>query len=67
MQSMQKIKDKMNLLILFNEIRDYGDFTADFECVDRKGVAVRVRTADYNGKKYFIVQRGGEVVTIKKI
>ena len=34
MQSMQKIKDKMNLLILFNEIRDYGDFTADFECVD---------------------------------
>ena len=58
---------KMTLQMLFNEIRDYGDFTADFECVDRNGVAVRVRTADYNGKKYFIVQMGGEVVTIKKI
>ena len=58
---------EMTLTMLFNEIRDYGDFTADFECVDRNGVAVRVRTADYNGKKYFIVQSGGEVVTIKKI
>ena len=58
---------KMTLQMLFNEILDYGDFTADFECVDRNGVAVRVRTADYNGKKYFIVQRGGEVVTVKEI
>ena len=58
---------EMTLTMLFNEIRDYGDFTADFECVDRNGVAVRVRTADYNGKKYFIVQRGGEVVTVKEI
>lgn len=58
---------KMTLQMLFNEIRDYGDFTADFECVDRNGVAVRVRAADYDGKKYFIVQRGGEVVTVKEI
>ena len=58
---------KMTLQMLFNEIRDYGDFAADFECVDRNGVAVRVRTADYDGKKYFIVQRGGEVVTVKEI
>ncbi len=58
---------KMTLTMLFNDIRNYGDFTAGFECVDRKGVAVRVRTADYNGNKYFIVQRGGEVVTIKEI
>ena len=58
---------KMTLQMLFNEILDYGDFTADFECVDRNGVAVRVRTADYDGKKYFIVQWGGEVVTVKEI
>lgn len=58
---------KMTLQMLFDDIRNYGTFTAGFECMDSKGVAVRVRTADYDGKKYFIVQRGGEVVTIKEI
>lgn len=58
---------KMTLQMLFNDIQHYGTFTADFECVDSKGVAVRVRTADYDEKKYFIVQWGGEVVTIKEI
>lgn len=62
-----KSKMKMTLQMLFNDIRNYGTFTADFECVDSKGVDVRVRTADYDGKKYFIVQMGGEVVTVKEI
>lgn len=58
---------KMTLTMLFNDIQHYGTFTAGFECVDSTGVDVRVRTADYDGKKYFIVQRGGKVVTIKEI
>lgn len=53
--------------MLFSDIQKHGTFTADFKCEDRNCMDVRVQTADYDGKKYFIVQMGGEVVTVKEI
>jgi hypothetical protein len=53
--------------MLLADILSYGTITADFECLDHQRVYVRVRTADLNGRKYFIVQRGGEIVEIREI
>lgn len=53
--------------MLLDDILRYGKITADFECLDHQSVYVRVRTADLNGRKYFIVQRGGEIVEIREI
>lgn len=53
--------------MLLADILSYGKITADFECVDNQRVYVRVRAADLNGRKYFIVQRGGEIAEIREI
>lgn len=47
---------------LFDNIRRYGTFTAEFGCTNDLGMAIRVRVAEYDGKKYFIVQCNGEIV-----
>ena len=41
---------------LFEQIRRYGSFLAEFGCTNDLGMALRVRVAEYDGKKYFIVQ-----------
>jgi len=52
---------------LFDEIRHYGTFTAQFVCTDISGVYFRVRTAEFDGKKYFIVQANGKILEILEI
>lgn len=52
---------------LFDEIRHYGTFTAEFVCTDISGVYFRVRTAEFDGKKYFIVQANGNILEILEI
>ena len=47
---------------LFENIRRYGTFIAEFGCTNDLGMAIRVRVAEYDGKKYFIVQCNGEIV-----
>ena len=44
---------------LFEQIRRYGSFLAEFECTDDLGAEIRVRVAEYDSKKYFIVQCTG--------
>ena len=52
---------------LFDEIRHYGIFTAEFGCTNDLGMAIRVRVAEYDGKKYFIVQCNGRVAEVLEI
>lgn len=52
---------------LFDNIRRYGAFTAEFGCTNDLGMAIRVRVAEYDGKKYFTVQCNGEISEILEI
>ena len=52
---------------LFNDVLHYGTLTAEFVCTDISGVCFRVRTAEFDGKKYFIVQANGKVLEILEI
>lgn len=52
---------------LFEKIRHYGTFLAEFGCTNHLGMAVRVRVAEYDGKKYFIVQCNGTVAELLEI
>lgn len=52
---------------LFDNILHYGTFAAEFGCTNDLGMAIRVRVAEYDGKKYFIVQCGGCVAEILEI
>ena len=52
---------------LFDEIRHYGTFTAEFGCTNDLGMAIRVRIAEYDGKKYFIVQINGRLGELLEI
>ena len=52
---------------LFDEIRHYGTFTAEFGCTNYLGMPIRVRVAEYDGKKYFIVQCNGMVAEVLEI
>jgi hypothetical protein len=52
---------------LFDEIRHYGTFTAEFGCTNDLGMAIRVRVAEYDGKKYFIVQINGRLGELLEI
>ena len=51
----------------FDDIRHYAKFLAEFACVDRSGKNFRVRVADLDGRKFFIVQCDGEVVDLLEI
>ena len=52
---------------LFYNIRHYGTFTAEFGCTNDLGMAIRVRVAEYDGKKYFIVQCNGSFAELLEI
>ena len=52
---------------LFEQIRRYGSFLAEFECTNDLGMVIRVRVAEYGGKKYFIVQCDGSVAELFEI
>ena len=53
--------EKKNMEELFEQIQHYGSFLAEFECMNCYGTALRVRVAEYDGKRYFIVQANGNV------
>ena len=52
---------------LFEQVRRYGSFLAEFGCTNDLGMALRVRVAEYDGKKYFIVQCDGSVAELFEI
>lgn len=52
---------------LFNNILHYGTFLAEFGCTNDLGMAIRVRVAELDGKKYFIVQCNGNVSELLEI
>lgn len=52
---------------LFNNILHYGEFTAEFGCTNHLGMAIRVRVAKYDDKRYFIVQCNGNVAELLEI
>ena len=52
---------------LFEQIRRYGSFLAEFGCTNYLGMSIRVRAAEYDGKKYFIVQCNGIIAELFEI
>ena len=52
---------------LFEQILHYGTFLSEFGCTNDLGKAIRVRVAEYDGKKYFIVQCNGRVAEVLEI
>ena len=52
---------------LFEQIRRYGSFLAEFGCTYALGMALRVRVAEYDGKNYFIVQCDGIISELFEI
>lgn len=52
---------------LFDNIRHYGTFTAEFGCTNDLGMVIRVRVAELDGKKYFIVQCNGNISELLEI
>ena len=68
---MKKVNDydveEKNMEELFEQIRRYGSFLAEFGCTNDLGMALRVRVAEYDGKKYFIVQCDGSVAELFEI
>ena len=51
----------------FDDIRHYAKFLAEFACVDRSGKNFRVRVAELDGRKFFVVQCDGEVVDLLEV
>ena len=62
-----QIKEEAIMEQLFKNILHYGTFTAEFGCTNDLGMAIRVRVAEYDGKKYFIVQCNGRVAEVLEI
>ena len=52
---------------LFEHIQRYGSFLAEFGCTNDLGMAIRVRVAEYDSKKYFIVQCNGIIAELFEI
>ena len=52
---------------LFEQIRRYGSFLVEFGCINDLGMALRVRVAEYDGKKYFIVHCDGIISELFEI
>ena len=50
-----------------DDVRHYAKFLAEFACVDSSGKNFRVRVAELDGRKFFIVQCDGEVVDLLEI
>ena len=59
--------EEKNMEELFEQIRRYGSFLAEFGCTNDLGMALRVRVAEYDGKKYFIVQCDGIISELFEI
>ena len=60
-------KENLEKENLFDEISYYGTFTAEFGCANYLGMPIRVRVAEYDGKKYFIVQINGRLCELLEI
>lgn len=56
-----------NMEELFEQIRRYGSFLAEFGCTNDLGMAILVRVAEYDSKKYFIVQCNGIIAELLEI
>ena len=52
---------------LFEQIRRYGTFLAEFGCTNHLGMAICVRVAELDRKKYFIVQCNGNISELLEI
>ena len=52
---------------LFEQIRRYGSFLAEFGCTNDIGMAIRNRITEYDGEKYFIVQCDGIISELFEI
>ena len=52
---------------LFKQILHYGTFLAEFGCTNDLGMEIRVRAAELDGKKYFIVQCNGNIPELLEI
>ena len=52
---------------LFEDIQRYGTFICEFECTGYKGTEFRVRVAEYEAEKYFIVQCNGDLQDVIKL
>ena len=52
---------------LFEQIRHYGSFLAEFGFTNYLCMAIRVRVAEYDSKKYFIVQCNGIIAELFEI
>lgn len=52
---------------LFENIQRYGTFICGFECTGYKGAEFRVRVAEYEAEKYFIVQCNGDLQDVIKL
>ena len=68
---MKKVNDydveEKNMEELFEQICHYGSFLAEFGYANDLGMALRVRVAEYDGKKYFIVQCDGIISELFEI
>lgn len=52
---------------LFEDIQRYGTFICEFECKGFKGTEFRVRVAEYEEEKYFVVQANGNLQSVIKL
>lgn len=52
---------------LFKNIQMYGAFICEFECKGFKGTEFRVRVAEYEEEKYFVVQVNGNLQSVIKL
>lgn len=54
---------------LFRDLLRYGKIKADFDntAIDVEAEYIRVRVFEYQGKKYFTVMCGGEVLRCEEV
>lgn len=52
---------------LFENIKRYGTFICGFECTGFNKTEFRVRVAEYEEEKYFIVQANGNLQSVIKL
>jgi hypothetical protein len=62
-----QIRRRQSVKVKVDDVRHYAKFLAEFACVDRSGKNFRVRVAELDGRKFFIVQCDGEVVDLLEI
>lgn len=64
-QEVIKVEDPKEKL--FENIQRYGNFICGFECKGFEGTEFRVRVAEYEAEKYFIVQANGDLQSVIKL